>query len=160
MKPKKTKIILKINLARYARFAQNDSIGFDTSEARHNNNCLLKEIGNSKQFAISKPKEIGISKTYCYKRHLSIFSLFTFPRLDVFNFELIWHLNGINRKLETLTSSWSLINNSGLPKILLWFWGSSIYQFFPSISIQLFEDGDHRTGHLNINCIVELWWEK
>ena len=71
----------------------------------------------------------------------------------------IWHLNGINRKLETLTSSWSLINNSGLPKIL-WFWGSSIYQFFPSISIQLFEDGDHRTGHLNINCIVELWWGK
>ena len=56
----------KISLAGYARFAQKDSISFDTSEARHYNNCLLKEIGNSKQFAIGKSKEIGISETCCY----------------------------------------------------------------------------------------------
>ena len=36
-------------------------------------------------------------------------------KLSQASFEYIWHLNGINRKLETLTSS--LINNSGLPKI-------------------------------------------
>ena len=82
----------------------------------------------------------------------TILPYLSFQDLIYSNLNCIWHLNGINRKLETLTSSWSLINNSGLPKIL-WFWGSSIYQFFPSISIQLFEDGDHRTGHLNINCI-------
>ena len=69
----KTKIIMKINLARYARFAQNDSIDFDSSEARHYNNCLLKEIGISKQFAIRKSDQIGKSESCFQKRHLAIF---------------------------------------------------------------------------------------
>ena len=62
--------------AKYKNCAENDSIWTISSKASYKNNCLLKEIGVSKQFTIRKSPKIEISERCLHKRPLTIFVSF------------------------------------------------------------------------------------
>ena len=89
----------------------------------------------------------------------TILPYLSFQDLIYSNLNCIWHLNGINRKLETLTSTVEVSS------IILDFQKYCDFEEAPSTSFShpfLFNATFWRwrpTGHLNINCIVK-WWEK